>query len=135
MEAYRRGELSAGQVTDMLAYRNGWDRGMPVCEQEAMLRRLVRQRLLAAYRAASEQERAARHAADMAAEAKRSLEDEAFAAAERARQERTRRLRRTTPQRPAIPGQRTELQELSSLMTDAPERPAMATAGSGPDLS
>jgi hypothetical protein len=135
MEAYRRGELSAEQLTDLLAYRNGWERGMSACEQEAMLRRIVRQRLLAAYRTASELERTARHAADMAAGAKRSLEDEAFAAAERARQAPTGRIRRGTSVRPAIPGQRTGLQELSSLMADAPERREMATAGSRSDVS
>ncbi|MCW2638045.1 MAG: hypothetical protein JWP76_351 [Dactylosporangium sp.] len=89
-EAYRRGELSAEQLADVLAHRNGWDPRLHPCEQEARLRRVVRERLLSAYRTASEMERAARHAADTAATAKRSLDDEAFAAAERARRTRNR---------------------------------------------
>jgi hypothetical protein len=84
-EAYRRGELSAGQLADALAQRNGWDPRLNPSEQEARLRRAVREKLLSAYRTASEMERAARHAADTAAAAKRSLDDEALTAAQRAR--------------------------------------------------
>ncbi|MGC9668772.1 hypothetical protein ACNTMW_19715 [Planosporangium sp. 12N6] len=84
--AYQRGELTAEQLADVLAHRNGWDPRRHPCEQEAMLRRAGRQRMLAAYRTAAEMERAARHAADTAAAARRSLDDEAFAAGLRARQ-------------------------------------------------
>jgi hypothetical protein len=82
-EAYQRGELSADQVADALSYRNGWDPGRHRCELEALLCGAVRQRLLAAYRTAAQMERAAWHAADTAAAARRSLADEAFAVAQR----------------------------------------------------
>jgi hypothetical protein len=91
--------LSAEQLGDVLAQRNGWDAELHPCEQEAKLRRAVRQRLLQAYRTASEMERAACHAADTAAAAKRSLEDEALDAAERARQAGTGRVAEIPRQR------------------------------------
>jgi hypothetical protein len=106
-EAYRRGELSAEQFGDVLTQRNGWDVRLHPCEQEAMLRRAVRQRLLQAYRTASEMERAAWHASDTAAAARRSLEDEAFAAAQR------------VPQAP------------TGLAAETPARPRTVTAESG----
>ncbi|NJC72533.1 hypothetical protein HC031_22840 [Planosporangium thailandense] len=84
-EAYRRGELSARQLSDIVAHRNGWDLDLHPCELEARLLRTIRRRLLADYQQASQVERAARHMADTAAAGKRSLDDEAFAAAERAR--------------------------------------------------
>jgi hypothetical protein len=85
-EAYQRGELTAEQLRDVLAHRDGWDPRRHPCEHEAMLRRAGQQRMLRAYQTASAMERAARHAADTAAAARRSLDDEAFTAALRARQ-------------------------------------------------
>jgi hypothetical protein len=97
-EAYQRGELTADQLRDVLARRDGWDPRRHPCEQEAMLRRAGQQRMLRAYRTASEMERAARQAADTAAAAKRSLDDEAFTASLRARQAGV-RLANETPRR------------------------------------
>jgi hypothetical protein len=97
-EAYQRGELTATQLRDVLAHRGAWDPDRHPFEQEAMLRRAGQQRMLRAYRTASEMERAARHAADTAAAARRSLEDEAFEASLRARQART-RIEAQTPRR------------------------------------
>jgi len=84
--AHERGELSAVQLSDALFHRNGWDPALHPFEQDAMLRQVVRERRLHAYQEASTIERSAWHAADMAAAARRSLEDEAFTAALRARQ-------------------------------------------------
>jgi hypothetical protein len=85
-EAYRRGELSVEQLSGALSHRNGWDPRRHPFEQEAVLRRAAQRRLLRVYQAASALERTAWHANEMAAVAKRSLDDEAFDAAERARQ-------------------------------------------------
>ena len=84
--AHERGELSARQLSDALFHRNGWDPARHPFEQDAMLRQVVRERRLHAYQEASTIERAAWHAADMAAAARRSLDDEAFTAALRVRQ-------------------------------------------------
>jgi hypothetical protein len=84
--AHERGEMSAEQLSDALFHRNGWDPASHPFVQDAMLREVVRERRLRAYQEASMIERAAWHAADMAAAARRSLEDEAFTAALRARQ-------------------------------------------------
>jgi hypothetical protein len=84
--AHERGELSAAQLSDALFHRNGWDAAMHPFEQDALLRQVVRERRLHAYQEASTIERAAWHAADIAAAARRSLDDEAFTAALRARQ-------------------------------------------------
>ncbi len=84
--AHERGEMSAEQLSDALFHRNGWDPARHPFEQDAMLRQVVRERRLRAYQEASTIERAAWRAADIAAAARRSLEDEAFAAALRARQ-------------------------------------------------
>jgi len=80
-EAYRRGELSAEQLIDVLSHRAGWDATAHPFEQDLRLRRLGEQRRLRAYQLASTIEREAWQAADIAAEAKRSLRDEAFSAA------------------------------------------------------
>lgn len=89
-DAYRRGELPVEQLSDVLAHRNGWDPHRHPCEQEAMLRRAVMRQMLRAYQAASTLERTAWHATEMAATAKRSLDDEAFAAAQQAQLAQTR---------------------------------------------
>ncbi len=88
-DAYRRGELSVEQLSDALSHRNGWDPRRHPFEQEESLRRAVRRRLLRVYHAASALERTTWHEAEVAAAAKRSLDDEAFAAAQRSRQLRT----------------------------------------------
>jgi hypothetical protein len=85
-DAYRRGELSVEQLSDALSHRNGWDPRRHPFEQEEILRRAVRRRLLRVYNAASALERTTWHEAEVAAAAKRSLDDEAFAAAQRSRQ-------------------------------------------------
>jgi hypothetical protein len=84
-EAHERGEISAEQLGDALFHRNGWDPRRHPFEQEAKLRHVVRDRLLGAYQEASRIEQNAWHAADMAAAARRSLEDEAFTASMRVR--------------------------------------------------
>ncbi|SCL37244.1 hypothetical protein GA0074692_4602 [Micromonospora pallida] len=81
--AYERQELSEQQLGDALAHRNGWDPRRHPVEQELVLRRAVRDHLLAQHRAAAERERSAWHDAELAAASARSLRDEAFAAAGR----------------------------------------------------
>ncbi len=94
--AHERGELSAEQLGDALFHRNGWDPARHPFEQDEMLRHVVRDRRLSAYQEASAIERAAWHAADMAAAARRSLEDEAFKAAMRVRQVQQAKIKTTT---------------------------------------
>jgi hypothetical protein len=84
-EAHDHGELSAEQLCDALLNRNGWDSRRHPFEQDMTLRYIARDRLLRAYQEASVIECAAWHAADLAAAAKRSLDDEAFAAELRVR--------------------------------------------------
>ncbi|MFG1953103.1 hypothetical protein [Micromonospora sp. NPDC048830] len=79
-EAHGRRELSAEQLADALAHRNGWDPRLHPVEQELVLRRAVRDHLRARQRAAREREQAAWRAAERAAVAARSLRDEALAA-------------------------------------------------------
>jgi hypothetical protein len=96
--AYRRGELSLAQLVDVLSHRNGWDPRLHPFEQEATIRRIGRQRLLEAYRTASAIEQEAWQAADVAAAAKRSLDQEASGAAVRASHAHN-RLAKESPQR------------------------------------
>ena len=83
-QAYRRGELTVAQLNDVLSQRNGWDPHRNPADQEVTLRRIARQRRREAYLAVTAIERTARHAAEIATAAKRSLQDEAFNAALRA---------------------------------------------------
>ncbi|GAA2615739.1 hypothetical protein GCM10010399_53380 [Dactylosporangium fulvum] len=76
--AHQRGEISAFELADALMHRNGWDPAAHPFAQELMLRRVIRDRKFQAYQEASEIERQAAKAADLAAAAKRSLDDEAF---------------------------------------------------------
>ncbi|WP_329107814.1 hypothetical protein OG792_05135 [Micromonospora sp. NBC_01699] len=85
LSACGRRELSVLELGDALAHRNGWDPRRHPVEQEVILRRAVRDGRLAAQRRAAERERATWRTAEAAAVAARSLRDEAFAAAERAR--------------------------------------------------
>ncbi|MEV8511382.1 hypothetical protein [Dactylosporangium sp. NPDC051484] len=84
-DAHGRGEISAADLADALMHRNGWDPQAHPFVQELTLRRVIRDRRFQAYQEASEIERQAANAADMAAGAKRSLDDEAFDAALRLR--------------------------------------------------
>ncbi|MFK3979955.1 hypothetical protein ACI2K4_06170 [Micromonospora sp. NPDC050397] len=86
LSACGRQELSVLELSDALAHRNGWDPRRHPVEQEVVLRRAVRDGRLAAQRRAAERERAAWQTAEVASVAAQSLRDEAFAAAERARQ-------------------------------------------------
>jgi hypothetical protein len=102
-QAYRRGELSVEQLGDALSHRNGWDPRRHPFEQEAIVRRAARLRLLRIYQTAAATERAAWDTAERAAAAKRSLDEEAFAAAQRARLLGT-RLAAERPQRRPVVG-------------------------------
>jgi hypothetical protein len=84
-EAYRRGELSVEQLIDALAHRKGWDPRRHPFEQDQILRQVAQHRLWRVYQTATEHEQAAWHIAEVAVAARRSLEDEAFAARQRAR--------------------------------------------------
>jgi hypothetical protein len=77
--AYRRGEISVADLSEILSHRNGWDPHRHPADHEIALRRLARQRLFAAYESVVPLELAARHGAEVAATAARSLHDEAFA--------------------------------------------------------
>ncbi|MGK5441892.1 hypothetical protein ACSNN7_08725 [Micromonospora sp. URMC 105] len=83
LEAYRRKELSAEQLSDVFAHRNGWDPRRHPVEQELVLHRGIRDHLAARHRAAVAREREAWRAAELAAAAAGSLRKEAFAALER----------------------------------------------------
>ncbi|MFI7078672.1 hypothetical protein ACIBO1_15395 [Micromonospora sp. NPDC049903] len=85
MQAHWRGDLSARQLTDVLARRAGWDPRLHPAEQEVVLARIVRDNHRAAYRAAAERERAAWREAELATDAARVLSAEAYAAAQRVR--------------------------------------------------
>jgi hypothetical protein len=84
-EAYRRGELSVDQLIDALAHRNGWDPRRHPFEQDEILRQVAQHRLWRVYRTAADHEQAAWHAVEVAVAARRSLEEEAFVAKQRAR--------------------------------------------------
>ncbi|GAB3067156.1 hypothetical protein [Micromonospora schwarzwaldensis] len=79
LDAQWRKEISVQQLSDILGGR-GWDPSRHPVEQELLLRRLVRDNLLARQHAASEREQAAWRAAETAAAAARSLREEAFTA-------------------------------------------------------
>ncbi|MEV4753596.1 hypothetical protein AB0J86_00540 [Micromonospora sp. NPDC049559] len=84
MSACSHRQLPVLELSDVLANRNGWDPRRHPVEQEVILRRTVRDRLWAEYRAAVQREQEAWQAAEVAATAARSLREEAFAAAARA---------------------------------------------------
>ncbi|MBY8874796.1 hypothetical protein K7640_23485 [Micromonospora sp. PLK6-60] len=87
MAAHWRGELTARQVSDVFGRRDGWDPRRHPADQEIVLARAVRDGKLAVYRTASERERSAWRAAELAAESARALSAEAYAAAERLRRD------------------------------------------------
>lgn len=82
MAAHWRGDLSARQLADVLAHRNGWDPRRHPAEQEIVLARAVREGRQARWAAAAERERRAWRDAELAAEAARTLAAEAYAAAD-----------------------------------------------------
>ncbi|PWU47265.1 hypothetical protein DLJ46_15370 [Micromonospora globispora] len=79
LDAQWRGEITVRQLSDILGHR-GWDPRRHPVEQELLLRRLVRDNLLARHEAAREREQAAWRAAELAAAAARSLREEAYTA-------------------------------------------------------
>jgi hypothetical protein len=81
MTAHWRGELTARQLADVLAHRNGWDPRRHPVGQEIVLARTVRDRCRAGWRAAVERERQAWRDAELAADAARALSVEAYEAA------------------------------------------------------
>jgi hypothetical protein len=84
MAACAHSELSAVELSRVLAHRDGWDPRRHPVEQEVLIRRAVRDGLRAAERAAAVRERGAWHEAELTASAAASLRAEALAAAERA---------------------------------------------------
>jgi hypothetical protein len=84
--AHARGELSTDQLIDAMSHRNGFDPRMHPFEQDAMLRRIARDRLLRVYLTASDLERTAWREAEVAMAARASLGREATDAARRVRQ-------------------------------------------------
>ncbi|MET8838424.1 hypothetical protein ABZV78_31610, partial [Micromonospora sp. NPDC004540] len=80
MTAHWRGDLTARQLADVLAHRNGWDPRRHPAEQEIVLARAVREGRRAGWAAAAERERRAWRDAELAAEAARTLAAEAYAA-------------------------------------------------------
>ncbi|KKK05439.1 hypothetical protein [Micromonospora sp. HK10] len=103
MAAHWRGDLSARQLADALAGRNGWDPRRHPAEQEIVLARVVRDGRLARWRAAGERERQAWRDAELAADAARALAGEAYAAAEALRPAPVRSAARGTPGPAAVP--------------------------------
>jgi hypothetical protein len=79
--AHARGELDTDQLIDALSHRNGFDPRLHPFEQDALLRRCTRDRLLRVYQEAAEAERTAWREADLARAGKRSLDREAAVAA------------------------------------------------------
>jgi hypothetical protein len=82
--AHDRGELSAEQLADALAHRNGWDPRLHPVEQEIVIRRAIRAHRLIERQQADERERIAWQVAETAAMTARELREEAFAALRRA---------------------------------------------------
>ena len=78
-------QLSALDLSDVLAHRNGWSPERHPVEQEVALQQAVRDNLFTAYQAAAERERKAWQDADVAAAASASLRAEAIVAAGRAK--------------------------------------------------
>ncbi|MFF5175945.1 hypothetical protein ACFY3U_25425 [Micromonospora sp. NPDC000089] len=81
--AHERGDLSAEQLADALAHRDGWDPRRHPVEQELMLYRAVRDNRAKQHFAAAVREQAAWRDAELATAAARSLRDEVFAAPSR----------------------------------------------------
>ncbi|WP_435586812.1 hypothetical protein [Micromonospora aurantiaca (nom. illeg.)] len=80
MTAHWRGDLTARQLADVLARRNGWDPRRHPAEQEIVLARTIRDGRRAGWESAAARERTAWRDAELAAEAARTLAAEAYAA-------------------------------------------------------
>ncbi|MGC4897591.1 hypothetical protein [Micromonospora sp. DT31] len=80
MRAHWRGDLTARQLADALARRNGWDPRRHPAEQEVVLARTVRDGRRSRWEVAADRERLAWRDAELAAEAARALAVEAYAA-------------------------------------------------------
>jgi hypothetical protein len=86
MSACSRKQLSALDLSDALAHREGWDPKRHPADQEVVLRRAIRDCMWAGYSSATKRERAAWQSADVANEAMTSLREEARLATARASQ-------------------------------------------------
>jgi hypothetical protein len=84
MAACSHRELSALELSDALAHRNGWNPLLHPFDQDVAVRRAVRENLLAGYRAAADREQKAWQDADTAAAEATRLHSEAALAAEKA---------------------------------------------------
>ncbi|MEE3920629.1 acyltransferase [Micromonospora sp. BRA006-A] len=74
------GDLTARQLADVLARRNGWDPRRHPAEQEIVLARIIRDGRRAGWESAAARERSAWRDAELAAESARTLAAEAYAA-------------------------------------------------------
>jgi hypothetical protein len=83
-DAHRRGQLSAGQLADIIAGRDGWDADRQPVELDVKLRCAIRDHFWASYQKATTRERAAWRSAEIASRAKVSLAEEARLAASQA---------------------------------------------------
>ena len=84
MMACSHRQLSALELSDALAHRNGWNPTLHPFDQDVAVRRAVRESLLAGYRAAAGREQAAWQEADSAAATATRLHHDAAVAAEKA---------------------------------------------------
>lgn len=84
MAACSHRQLSALELSDALAHRNGWNPRLHPFDQDVAVRRAVRESLLAGYRSAADREQQMWHEADAAAATASRLHHEAAVAAERA---------------------------------------------------
>ncbi|GAA5178055.1 hypothetical protein GCM10023322_04220 [Rugosimonospora acidiphila] len=82
--AYHRGELTIEQLSAAMMHREGWDPKLHPFQQDLIIRRTGRARLLRTYQSVSDIERIAWQQAEISAAAQRSLNAEAFDAAMRA---------------------------------------------------
>jgi hypothetical protein len=85
MAACSHRQLSALELSDALAHRNGWNPMLHPFDQDVALRRAVRENLQGGYRSAAAREQEAWQRADVAAASAVSLHQEAAVAAEKAR--------------------------------------------------
>jgi hypothetical protein len=103
-EAYRRGDLSVTEMTEVLCHRNGWSPYRHPADHEVALRRIARQRRRDAYLVIAEFEREARRAAEIALVTTHALQAEALAATVRAQHVRYHRPHRRAVAVPARNG-------------------------------
>ena len=86
MRACSHRQLSALDLSDALAHRNGWDPRLHPVKQEVMMQRRIRESLLREHKAAVVKESKAWESAQLAATAVRNLRQEAFFAEQQARE-------------------------------------------------